>query len=292
MSNHLKIKPVGLDHYIQQQQINIYNTQIGAWGLEGLTANQFEVYGRAARNWKTDGYIPEVFSQGKEYKEVLFDDRLAALIFFGLNDPETVTENQTHTYKVSIYGFVNLDKIKPDNNGQRVDMEVMNEIINLVDRKYGFVVTAVYRDIDHILQYFSGKKIKDGVKQFNMQPNLSFRIDCDVIVNIALPTFCNSAINYPVFYNAMTCTYVVEFKDNPDTSAIQVLCNGRTAQLQFPTGTSVTIPHMIGRYVLKVQVLDGQNVVCTRDVQNGIFYYPGEGQFTDGLVMYIDYNEN
>lgn len=296
MSNHLKIAPIGLDYYIQQLQIYAYDSLFNSWGSSGLTSAQFEYYGRAYRNWKNDasggGYVPEVFKQGKEYSEVLFNDKVAALMWFGVNDPEGVEENQKHTNKVSLYGFVNLNLIKPDDNGQRVDMEVVNEVVNLIDRKYGFRVVNIYRNIDKVLEYYTGQKIKDGVKTFNMQPNMSFRIDMENTINIALPVSCGNGLTLPVYYNAMTCTITVVFKDVPDSSVLQTLCNGRQIALQYPTGSTVTIPHLIGRYVQKIQVLNYENVKLPYDIAAGMFTYSGAGQFSDGDILEIEYNEN
>lgn len=292
MSNHLKIKPVGVDYYIQQLQALTYNDLFNSWGSSGLASQQFEVYGRAYRNYKVDGFVPEVFKQGKEYTEVLLNDRLAALMWFGVNDPETVVDNQQHNFKVSLYGFVNLNLIKPDDNGQRVDMEVVNEVVNLIDRRYGFRVTNVYRNIDKVLEFYTGSKIKEGVRQFNMQPNMSFRVDMDVIVNIAQPVSCGPGLNYPVYYNAMTCSITAVIKDVPDSSILQTLCNGRQIALQYPSGSTVTIPHLIGRYVLKIQVWNLENVKLVYDIANGIFTAPAGTTFSDGDILEIEYNEN
>jgi hypothetical protein len=292
MGMYLKASPSGIDYYIQQLQVLLYNRLVVSWGDTGLASAMFDFYGRAYKLYRFDGFEPNVFTGGKEYKEVLFNDKLAALMWFGLNDSEAVDTTTQHRYKISLYGFVNLARLNP-NETDRTDVEVINEVVNLINGSFGFYVQQVYHNADSVLSMYSGTKVKEGVKTFNMQPNAIFRIDMTQLSRTDLnQTVCTPQSAYPIYFNTMSCYIRVIFKDSPDSSFTQTLCNGNKIALQYQAGTNtVTVPHLIGRYVQITQILDLNNTILSYDPLTGTFTYP-EGIFYENSELIIFYNES
>lgn len=274
----------GIDLQIQQHQTLVYNRLIFLWGANGLTANNFQMYGRTYRNYRNGGYVPEWFVQGTDYtQDLFFDDKLAALMWYGLRDPETVA-SEAHTYNVSIFGFVRLDMLKPNNPTQRMDMAVLNDVHKIADNKFGFRVTEAFRDIDNVLQRYSGMLKNQALNQ-DMQPFFAFRIDME---NMLWLNDCNSArFAYPMQMPMVTSYYVV-FKDDPDTTKRQQLTNGAFAQVEFATGNTVTIPYLSGRTWLDIQQLNWSNI--TIPYSGNTFDNSANSGFVDGDTFVITVN--
>lgn len=294
MSNHLLPNPNGIDYKIQQLQILLYGKLFNMWGANGMLSSQFEFFGRAYKNYDTDGFEPNVYAGDiKEYREVYYDDKINALAWFGLNDPEPIKDT-VHTYNLSLYFFVNLAKIKPNaETPQRVDMEVINEVCNIIDTVFGFQVKSVVHDIDNVLSRYGGSKVKAGFTKFNMHPRLCFRIDMTNMLQNNLNQYdgCLPQSVYPTYYSFMSCTIRAIFKDVPDTSIMQTLCNGQQLQLEYPTGATLTIPYLIGRYVAP-RVYLNNNVIQSMPYNpaSGEYSFTDDSQFNDGDNMQIEYN--
>lgn len=291
---HLLKQPTGIDYYIQALQTRVYKTLSAKWGVSGLPQSQFEFYGRSTKSFRNGGFEPNIFiaDSGKEYKEVYLDDTVAATMWFAVGDPDRVS-NTVHRYKVSLYGFLNLNWIVPNDNGQREDMRVLQEVINAVDTNFGFQVTQVYSGVDKIMQEYSGSKIKDAIRIFNMQPYMCFRIDTEILIQLNLNLqACSPASVYPPNYNMQVCAIKCEFKDAPDSSETQRLCNGNHIGLQYPAGQdTVTIPHLIGQLPLAIMYLNYTPVEFAFDTYTGTITNPN-GNFNDGDLLIIEYNEN
>lgn len=299
MSNNLLPKTFGIDYPIQLLQSWLYEQLYTKWGESGLTSELLQVYGRAYRNNVADrGYVPQAFIEGIDYNnDMFYDDRIGALLWFGINDPTTV-KGKGHTYNVSLYCFCNLDIVKPNNPTQRMDEQVINDVRNLIlPNRYGFFVKGVERDIDRVLNKFSGKVKNDALVKTNDQPKLCFRLDMTNTIDIEAYQECTLPLATPLYFNAMTGYIIAQFKDSPNTSVTQTLVNGVKIQLQYPTGTTLTIPHLIGRTVFPQLVLDGNNYSTVSGSVNYMAYDPATGTFTfdsfyDGSMMIIQYNEN
>jgi hypothetical protein len=284
--NHVISIPEGIDSLIQQQQILLYDRLILLWGEMGLSHSNFQMYGRTYRNYKKGGYIPQAFIGGKEYsRDLYFDDKLAGLMWYGLNDPERITNETEHLYNVSLYGFVNLDMLKPGITSQRMDMAVTNDVVKLCN-SYGFKPTDIYRDIDHVTDKFSGV-VRTQMLNDDMHPLFAFRIDMENLLRL---NNCNAAsFNYPTYQNAVTISYTAVFKDTPNTSLRVPLANGMPVQLEFPTGASVTIPYLAGKITLKGQLLNTYPAVLGYNQVTGTVTAP-EGGFLNDDVLIIDVN--
>lgn len=151
-----------------------------AWDITNDT--DFNFYGRAYRNQSDDGYSPEVFIKGKEYKEVYFDDNLKALAFFGV-DERQIQDGTSTTVKVWLIFSVKVDKLKPE-VAWRADEEIQQDVRNiLASDRYGFTPKAFCTGIDNVYKEYSGVRKADGIKYKNMQPLLCFRIDFELLYN-------------------------------------------------------------------------------------------------------------
>lgn len=304
--NNILTYAVGVDGAIQRLQTYLYEKLYVKWGASGLTADKFEMFGRVYRNSVKDGFAPQAFTGDKiDYMQDMYlDDRLSVLMWFGLNDPINV-DGLWATYNVSLYCFCLLPELYPSITGQRVDEMVRQDVVQLINNgnRYGFTVTRIEHDIDNVLKKYSGKIKRDAIVDNNHQPNMSFRVDMSVTVNINQYQLCNAPLAIPLYFNAMTGQVIVMFKDSPNASSTQILVNGVRIPLEYATGNTVTIPHLVGRYVFPDFKLDGNNMTSVSGAPNYIAYDSSTGTFTygsnypvdgfqDGSIMLIQYNEN
>ena len=190
--------PKGIDYWIQALQIRMYAKLCAKWGVGSASYNCF---GRAYRNNTADGYIPEFYDpttgnyvagDGANNEGGLFyQDTLAAMSFFGLVDPIKVDDGIT-TAKVQLMFFVDLSKIKAgglsDSNGQRMDDACVNDVQNFIQSQgNNLTVHAVYKDIDKVLERYSGTLKKRALKD-DMHPKFCFRLDLELRYNTLLNT--------------------------------------------------------------------------------------------------------
>lgn len=176
---YVKANPVGVDINIKGLQRYLYPQLKTLWGINDDTS--FDSYGRAYRNQTEDGYIPEVYVGLKEYKEVLFDDKLKALSFFGVS--EDVSYSDAATAQVFLIFMVNLDQIKPGVG--RNDEEVRNGVQRLLTpAPYGFTMTGFATGIDTVFKEYSGWRKTQGIKYRDMHPLHCFRINFSLLYDI------------------------------------------------------------------------------------------------------------
>lgn len=176
-----KINPVGVDILIQKMQAYLHNGLAKKWGYANTGSGPelverdhlFKAYGRAYRNQKDDGYVPEVYVGSKEYKEVFVDDTLNGLSFFLTGD--TVREGFYN--QVSIIYHVDLAKIKP-NIEHRGDEEARVDAIELVRKNsFGFTLQGFVTGIENVYREFNRKEIKFR----DIHPFHCFRINLSMI---------------------------------------------------------------------------------------------------------------
>jgi hypothetical protein len=305
MGNILHDKAYGIDLPIQLLQTWLYENLYVMFGESGLTAATFNMYGRTYRNnaREVNGYVPEAFISGVDYSGDLFhNDELALLMWFGVNDP-TKVKGAAHTYNVTLYVFCNLDMVKPNNPAQRMDEEVIQTIRNLIlPNKYGFYVQNVIRDVDNVLKRFSGDGKARAITDNNLHPKLCFAIEMTNTIDSLAYQNCDLPLIKPKYFNAVTGSITVIFKDDPSPTRKQLLVNGVKIPIEYPTGTTLTIPHLSGRYVFPDVDLDGNNMSLVPESVNYMAYTPSSTTFTygtdaesgfqNGSVMIITYNEN
>lgn len=281
-------QPNGIDYPLSNLMFTLYESLYVMWGESGMTSDNFEVYGRCYRNSDKDGFIPQWYNQGKDYAiDMFFDDRKAAVIWFGLNDPMLI-DGDRYTYNVSMYVMVNLTRVRPTNGNQRMDERVVQDIAKLMIPAWnGFKVTQIVRDIDNVLSKYSGSKKRQAITDTNHQPKCCFRVDMTNSFAINLYD-CASSIPRPQYFYAMTAPITCVFKDSPNTSLTQTLWNGVKIQVEYPTGSSVTIPHLIGRDVFPDVLINWIPQQIPYNASTGTYTW----EFQDGDIMRIQYNEN
>ena len=166
----------GLDYWIQQFQTYLFNYVLRRYDL---TPVQYNCLGRVYRNAiHANGkreYLPQVYTYGGEYADVLFDDKYALQSFFDVG--ETMKSVDLMTYaSVSLYCFVDLEALFPDNS-ERMDEEFMNDIAQFVmESSPGFTLQAIHVGAKKVLEPYSGYRVR-LVKDRNVQPFYCFRLD-------------------------------------------------------------------------------------------------------------------
>lgn len=289
MSNRLLPNATGIDAKIELLQTYLYERLYVLFGRSGLTGASFDMYGRVYRNSVLDGFAPQSFKHGVDYSSDLFyDDRLSALMYFGLNDPIEVS-GEANRYDISLYLFCNVEKLKPTGNAQRMDEAVRRQILQLLQPKpFGFVVNRVYTDIDNVTSKYKGFAKNSAIVSHNHQPKMACRIDMSVVVGIDEYGGCSRPIQIQNF-NDMTGYIRANIVDDPDPEVMQTLVNGTRIPLEYPAGSTLTIPHLIGRYVFPNVIVDNNNI-------DGMPYTPSTGTFTFDFYtpskVLIQYNDN
>jgi hypothetical protein len=88
------------------------------------------------------------------------------------------------------------------------------------------------------------------------------------------------------------CQMRLKIKAAPDTSTKYVLCNLQTVQKEYPTGMTLTIPHLIGKQIIW-PIYVGNDVYADMpyDDTTGVFDNTDNGGFSDGDNVLISYLE-
>ncbi|WP_346320772.1 hypothetical protein [Chitinophaga sp. YIM B06452] len=173
-----KNDPVGLDKPIQRLQEYLHGKLLALWGID---TSQYQAYGRCYRNQTEDGYIPEVYIGGNEYKEVYVDDTVTALSFFGLSG-HTKVDGAGYA-DVHLIFFVNVQALK--NVPHRGDEEVRRDVQRLIaPGKFGFSLNGVELWIDNVFREYSGARRSQGIKFRDMHPFHCFRLNMKLSYNI------------------------------------------------------------------------------------------------------------
>lgn len=181
MSVFTKNNPVGIDCQIQGFQTVLYTLLKKKWGIVGETA--WDCYGRVYKNQTGDGYSPEAYIGGDEYKEVYFDDKLGALSFFYVGD--SIKHNHlSATAQVSLVFMVDISKVKPG-VAHRADEEIRSDVQAFSQTpRYGFILSEFVTGIDQVFKEFSGWRKANGIKHNDVHPLHCFRLDFSVSYNI------------------------------------------------------------------------------------------------------------
>lgn len=183
--------PVGIDAYIQKLQIKLHSELCTTWDLspdcENDLSAKYQAYGRAYRNATDNGYVAEVFTGGKDYKEVYWDDTLYAISFFGLGS--TIERNTMNKADVHLVFFADLSKLKPDVT-HRADEEVRKDVLDIIGRySFGFTVLSTEMWLQNVLKEYPGSLRDERLKYVDMHPVHCFRINMTVNYN---PNYCST----------------------------------------------------------------------------------------------------
>jgi len=172
----LKTPPIGVDIPIQYLQQALFDQLKVVWNIGDADYN---CYGRAYRNQKEDGYIPEVFTGGKEYKEVYVDDKIAALSFFGVSGGREIDFSMVSTDAHLIF-FVDLPKLRTV--AWRPDEEARMDVYRIIDLRgvMGWNLTSMTTGIDNVFREYTGYRSVDSIKIRDMHPFHCFRFDFEL----------------------------------------------------------------------------------------------------------------
>lgn len=185
MSKTIKTNPKGIDVKIQAMQGFIYDQLLTIWPVDATSYNSF---GRAYRNQIDKGYVPEVFdsnsaSYGKDYKEVLFDDKVKATSFFGVGET-TRYDKGSATAEVFLIFMVNVMELKPTIQ-HRADEEIRREVEMLCSSpRHGFIMKGIETGIDNVFKEYPGIRRDEGMKYRDEHPKHCFKITFDLMYNI------------------------------------------------------------------------------------------------------------
>jgi hypothetical protein len=126
MANRLKTNPVGIDIPINQLQTAIYD-QLNYTNIEG--------FGRCYLiEDKQKNKIPANFDQGKDYTEVLPNDKNGSNgHFFFMEDQKSKFDNSQAETEVDIIFLLNIEKLKPG-IAHRADEEVLSDIFGIIEK--------------------------------------------------------------------------------------------------------------------------------------------------------------
>jgi hypothetical protein len=168
---YLKETARGLDVPIQRFQEYLYGNIPEIWDID--IEAQYECFGRAYRNQKGSGYVPELYTGKGNYRDAYFDDRKSALSFFGVEDVQKY-DSVMLSAKVYLVFCVNLQKLYPDVK-HRADEEAHRDIINLSGKRFG-EFTELVTGIDSVFKGYDTKQIKYR----DMHPWHCFRLNYTV----------------------------------------------------------------------------------------------------------------
>ena len=286
--NYLLPNPTGEDFFVQGLQMGLYKRLCGTWGVDDSSYSSF---GRVQRTKASKGYIPEFYDPDtQQYVSgngdntrggLFFDDRLAAISFMGVADPER-DDRGICTVKARIIFFVNLGKITPgglttqQQAGQRLDEVAINDVRNYIQANgYNFTVQSMHRNIDKALEWYSGT-LKEKALMDNMNEKLCFAIELELRYN---PLLNRGAIKQqqlmPTLIPQSLKLYIV---DSPDpNSKIQVGLN-KWIQKEYAPGNTLT----------PMATSDGNGFLAGRKVLYPFTYDNGVIQADEGYDQYSE----
>jgi len=166
--------PKGVDYNLQKFQALLHTHLIAKWGLNANDATGYMCYDRCYRNQTKDAFVPEVYTSAGNYKELLVDDKVKALSFFGVESPiQYSSADNSNTANIHLIFFVNLKKLKATDN--RPDEAVRQDVQEFLSQeKYSTQLESIEFGIDKILTEYNGFT---GIKFRDLQPLHCFRFN-------------------------------------------------------------------------------------------------------------------
>lgn len=171
--------PIGIDVRINALQSQLFTELVTLWGI---TSSDYESYSLCQRNYKSSGgeqgYIPEILlTGGKDYKELLHNDKVAVQSFFGFNDTAIQHDGVNHEIaNIHLIFFTNLNLIK--STAVRADIDARRDVYNILKRaQYQFELIDEVVGVDSVLREYSGVSKKKMFTHSDMRPNHCFRFN-------------------------------------------------------------------------------------------------------------------
>jgi hypothetical protein len=164
--------PQGLDIWIKRLQEDLYDYLLDEWNLRD---KDYNCYGRAYRNRKATGYVPELYLGNGEYKELLLDDKVAVHSFFGIGNNIVIDNYKSQTADVHLVFFVNLEAIK--NTSHRADVEARLDVYNMLKLEFHqFILKSEVTGVEKVLEEYTGRD-QTNLIQFDTHPWHCFRFN-------------------------------------------------------------------------------------------------------------------
>lgn len=165
--------PTGIDKEIQRIQNYLYDGLVDDWG-------NIDAFGRAYKNRKQLGFIPEVYKGKNEYLNAYYDDAQneKGLLFFLENHDHQSTDGFMFKTRVKICFMLNLEKIGYDSD-ERADLIVQEKVVGILHKRpiNNFTITGLEKTVRNV---FYGYTYTDVELETDMHPLHTFAIIGDL----------------------------------------------------------------------------------------------------------------
>jgi len=169
----VKTNPVGIDSVIQDFLEFMHDRLLRKWSIQ---SDKYKCYGRCYKNRKTNGFVAELYTSGKDYKDAYWEDSLTALSFFGVNDVRDFKGNQRT--EIHLVFFVNIDKIYTDKT-HRADEEIRSDVLNIISEStFNTALSGIVTGVEASLREYTGSL--GALLNLDMHPTHVFRMNFNV----------------------------------------------------------------------------------------------------------------
>lgn len=174
-TNHNTYNKIGIDHKIGLIQDVLF---------KNLNLLDVDFYGRVERVFSKDlrGNVAEVYVNGKERKEVYYNDAKAkgGNVFFIASENSPAVNNNPVEFQneVRIVFMLNLKHLYP-NESLRMDSEIQAKVSNLLNRTGYAEITGITTGIESVMNGFS----IDYIRKLNQQPFHIFSVNITIKYN-------------------------------------------------------------------------------------------------------------
>lgn len=163
----------GYDNAIQSIQDDLSDGLI-IWG-------DINIFGRAYKNKQKSSKknnTPEAYIGNGEYRDVLTDDKVNAILFFIEDDEHDSSNGFMFKNKTNLVVIANLSKIF-NNNDYREDIRCEEQVLKILQRR-GIQVLKIKKDIKTIFKDF----YSENITLSNMEPYHCFSLEFDLNYNL------------------------------------------------------------------------------------------------------------
>lgn len=270
-----KINRDGVDVVIEQLQQSTFPKLLGFW--DGATT--YISYPRANKLYKGDNIIPEVSLDKKDYREVLYNDKVFVTSFFVVDDTRLYND-ETRQFKHTISMIFQADLVKLYGKTNRADEEFNMDVIRVLKKENLYIVgditmaegvDSVYSDLT-----ISGD-LKDKLKLTDMSQRHLLRVTFDVLYrdDCAKPiVLVCPQIGTPVSTNFNSTPTGVDTPDG-DTLNINVV---NTEDTQIGTLVTNTANEK------KAEIADTEIEVFLNSISQGTTFVPSGNNETINII--------
>lgn len=174
-----KTNPVGIDIYVERLQEFLHKHMTEKVWPEGIVWNS---YGRCDRNRKGAGYVAEVYTANGEYTDVLWNDKVDVVSFFGVTGSRVVDRIREFA-EIHLVVFCNLKQLYPDIT-HRADEEVRVDFMKAIGKvMYGFHYEGFDLGIERVLREYSQSQRIPSVQSVDIGSIHCFRLNFSLHYN-------------------------------------------------------------------------------------------------------------